>query len=267
MSNTKLGKSGYLILIDESGTLLADAKIPENNFQNIKDLSSSLFSILLKSPNQHHFSTEHLGEDINIARYYLKELKWRFVGAIHSDEMLAPAYSMSQTITVIAFIMVTLFIAMGFWLANRIVQPINRVAEGLRDIAQGDGNLTKRLEIIGRDEVSELAQWFNQFLVLIHQLVVDIKTCASTLNVLANQSGIQIADVKSVSHKQEQSINNVNNLIATMTDIAHQTSNDCQESSTTIMKAEEYSKKGISLISVTVSEVSLLNQSLSESSQ
>jgi methyl-accepting chemotaxis protein len=267
LSNTKLGKSGYLILIDESGTVLADAKTPENNFKNIKDLSSSLFSILQKSPNQHHFSTEHLGEDVDVASYYSKELKWRFVGVIHSDEILAPAYSMSQTITVIAFIMVTLFIVMGFWLANRIVQPINRVAEGLRDIAQGDGNLTKRLEIVGQDEVSELAQWFNQFLDSIHQLVVDIKTCASTLNVVANQSGIQIADVKAVSHKQEQSINNVNNLIATMTDIAHQTSNDCQESSTTIMKTEEYSKKGISLISVTVSEVSSLNQSLSESSQ
>jgi len=267
LSNTKLGESGYIILIDESGTVLADAKTPANNFKNIKDLSSSLFSILQKSPNQHHFSTEHLGEDVDVASYYSKELKWRFVGVIHSDEILAPAYSMSLTITVIAFIMVTLFIAMGFWLANRIVQPINRVAEGLRDIAQGDGNLTKRLEVIGHDEVSELAQWFNQFLDSIHQLVVDIKTCASTLNVVANQSGIQIADVKAVSHKQEQSIDNVNNLIATMTDIAHQTSNDCQESSTTIMKTEEYSKKGISIISVTVSEVSSLNQSLSESSQ
>jgi methyl-accepting chemotaxis protein len=267
LSNTKLGESGYLILIDESGTVLADAKTPENNFKNIKDLSSSLFSILQKSPDQDNFSTEHLGENVDVASYYSKELNWRFVGVIHSDEILAPAYNMSQTITVIALIMVTLFIAMGFWLANRIVQPINRVAEGLRDIAQGDGNLTKRLEIIGQDEVSELAQWFNQFLDSIHQLVVDIKTCASTLNVAANESGIQIADVKAVSHKQEKSIDNVNNLIATMTDIAHQTSNDCQESSTTIMKTEEYSKKGISLISVTVSEVSSLNKSLSESSQ
>lgn len=267
LSNTKLGESGYLVLIDDSGTVLADAKTPENNFKNIKDLSSPLFSILQNSPNQDHFSTEHLGEDVDVASYYSKALKWRFIGVIHSDEILAPAYSMSMTIAVIALIMVTLFIVIGFWLANRIVQPINRVAEGLRDIAQGEGNLTKRLDIIGKDEVSELAQWFNQFLDSIHQLVVDIKACASTLSVAANESGIQIADVKAVSHKQEQSIGNVNNLIATMTDIAHQTSSDCQESSTTIMKTEEYSKKGISLISVTVSEVSLLNESLSESSQ
>ena len=267
LSNTKLGESGYLMLIDESGTILADAKTPMNNFKNIKDLTSPLFSILQNTANQHHFSTEHLGENVEVASYYSAALKWRFVGIIHSDEILAPAYRMSLTIAVIAFIMVTVFIIIGFWLANRIVQPINRVAQGLRDIAQGDGNLTKRLEVIGHDEVSELAQWFNQFLDSIHQLVVDIKTCASTLNVAANAAGMQIADVKTVSHQQEQSINNVNNLITTMTDTAHQTSNDCQESSITIMKTEQFSKKGISLISVTVNEVSSLNQSLSESSQ
>ena len=267
LSNTKLGESGYLMLIDDSGTVLADAKTPENNFKNIKDLSSPLFSILQNTPNQDHFSTEHLGKNVDVASYYSKTLKWRFVGVIHSDEILAPAYRMSMTIAMIALIMVTLFIAIGFWLANRIVQPINRVAQGLRDIAQGEGNLTKRLDIIGQDEVSELAQWFNQFLDSIHQLVVDIKACASTLNVAANESGIQIADVKAVSYQQEQSIDNVNSLIATMTDIAHQTSSDCQESSMTIMKTEEYSKKGTALISVTVSEVSSLNQSLSESSQ
>lgn len=267
LSNTKLGKSGYLILIDDSGTVLADAKTPENNFKNIKDLPSSLFSTLQKTPNRDHFSTQHLGKDVDVASYYSQKLKWRFVGVIHSDEILAPAYSMSMTISVIAFIMVALFITIGFWLANRIVQPINRVAAGLRDIAQGDGDLTTRLAVIGQDEVSELAQWFNQFLDSIHQLVVDIKTCASTLNMAANESGLQIADVKSVSHLQEKSIDNVNNLIANMTDIAHQTSTDCQESSSTIMKTEEFSKEGISLISVTVNEVSSLNQSLSESSQ
>ena len=167
LSNTKLGKSGYLILIDDSGTVLADAKTPENNFKNIKDLPSSLFSTLQKTPNRDHFSTQHLGKDVDVASYYSQKLKWRFVGVIHSDEILAPAYSMSMTISVIAFIMVALFITIGFWLANRIVQPINRVAAGLRDIAQGDGDLTTRLAVIGQDEVSELAQWLTQFINLL----------------------------------------------------------------------------------------------------
>ena len=267
LSNTKLGESGYLILVDEKGTILADSKTPKNNFKNINSLNSPLFKTLAKNPQKSHFKTEHLGTDINVAIYTSNTLKWRFVGVINSDEILAPAYDMSMTIIFIALVMVAIFISMGVWLANRIVLPINNVANGLRDIAQGDGDLTKRLAVDGRDEVSELAQWFNQFLDSIHQLVVDIKSCATTLNETANESGIKIADIKASSHQQEQSLDNANHLIDSMTNTAHQTSTDCQESSMTISKTEEYSQKGNALISITVNEVSSLNQTLSDSSQ
>ncbi len=267
ISNTKLGTSGYLILIDEFGTILADAKTPSNNFKNIKDLKSPLFQSLNDQSKQKHFETRHLDEDINVATYYSPSLKWRFVGVINSDEILAPAYNMSTTIIVIALFMVAVFVGLGVWLANRIVQPINHVAISLKDIAEGKGDLTKRLDIIGKDEVSELAQWFNQFLDSIHQLVVDIKACAVTLNGTANRSSIQISDIKTSSHQQEGSLENANAQIEHMVATAHQISNDCQESSTTINETEEISLKGNNLISLSVDEVSTLNQSLSDSSR
>jgi len=267
ISNTKLGISGYLILIDEFGTVLADAKSPTNNFKNIKDLSSPLYQSLNAQSKQKHFKSRHLNEDINVATYYSPSLKWRFVGVINSDEILAPAYNMSTTIILIALFMVAVFVSLGKWLANRIVQPINHVAIGLKDIANGKGDLTKRLEVIGKDEVSELAQWFNQFLDSIHQLIVDIKSCAVTLNDTANRSSIQISDIKTSSHQQEGSLENANAQIENMAETVHQISNDCQESSTTINETENISLKGNNLISLTVDEVSTLNQSLTDSSR
>jgi len=265
LSSTKLGDSGYMILIDEFGTVLADPKTPANNFKNIKDLSSPLFQSLYKQSSQKNFQTIHKGKDINVATYFSKSLKWRFVGVIDSDEILAPAYQMSTNIIIIALIMVTIFVGFGIWLSNRIVQPINHVAMGLQDIAKGEGNLSKRLDVIGKDEVSELALWFNQFLDSIHQLVVDIKACAATLNDTANDSGAQISDIKTSSHQQESSIENASDQIEQMTATAHQISDDCQECTATISNTEEFSLKGNDLISITVKEVSALNQSLSDS--
>lgn len=266
LSNTKLGESGYLILIDEFGTVLADPKTPKNNFKNIKDLNSPLFKSLHSQPNNNHFKTKHLGKDMNVASYYSPSLKWRFIGVIDSEEILAPAYRMSMTIIVIALLMVALFVALGIWLANRIVQPINHVAMGLQDIAKGEGDLTKRLDVIGKDEVSELAQLFNQFLDSIQKLVVDIKKCASTLHNTANHSSIQISDIKATSHQQESSLENANSQVEQMAATVHQISNDCQESSTAILNTEAVSLKGNSLIAMTVDEVTTLNKSLSDSS-
>jgi methyl-accepting chemotaxis protein len=48
-------------------------------------------------------------------------------------------------------------------MANRITRPIRRAADSLRDISEGDGDLTKRLEVTSQDELGDLATHFNQF--------------------------------------------------------------------------------------------------------
>ena len=44
-----------------------------------------------------------------------------------------------------------------------MVRPIERMAENLNDIAQGEGDLTLRLQVSGHDEIAQLGNSFNQF--------------------------------------------------------------------------------------------------------
>ncbi|MFP3374247.1 HAMP domain-containing protein, partial [Pseudomonas sp. SIMBA_068] len=51
------------------------------------------------------------------------------------------------------------------WLtATGVTRPINNVAAMLKDIASGEGDLTQRLAYAKKDELGELANWFNRFL-------------------------------------------------------------------------------------------------------
>jgi len=267
LDDIKLGETGYLILIDKTGTVLADPKNPKNNFKNIKMLSSPLFTQLKKSPAQLNFSTELNGKSIDVTTYFSEELGWRFVGVIDSAEIMEPTYEMITTITFIAIIMVAVFVALGIWMANKIVLPINRVSDGLRDIAQGEGDLTKRLDVIGNDEIGQLAKWFNQFLDSIHHLVVDIKSRAITLGETASNSSNQISDIKASSHKQEHSIEQAGNITSAMATMAQTVSNDCRSTMEDIEHTERFSNQGNTIISASVEEVNQLSESLTESSQ
>lgn len=51
----------------------------------------------------------------------------------------------------------------SFFFAVRTVQPINTTVTMIRDIAEGDGDLTQRLADDRKDELGELAHWFNSF--------------------------------------------------------------------------------------------------------
>ncbi len=68
------------------------------------------------------------------------------------------------------------------WLVSRyIMRPIQGTIDTLKDIAQGEGDLTKRLNDKSKDELGELAHWFNEFVEKIHRIVSEIASGASTL--------------------------------------------------------------------------------------
>jgi methyl-accepting chemotaxis protein len=62
-----------------------------------------------------------------------------------------------------------------------VLRPINAVVTGLKDIATGDGDLTKRLEIKSKDEIGALAKWFNQFVGNLQSIIRDVASNADEM--------------------------------------------------------------------------------------
>ena len=61
-----------------------------------------------------------------------------------------------------------------FLVAMLVVRPINRVVNRMHDIAAGQGDLTRRLEIHSHDEVGELARWFNTFMDKLQSVIAKV---------------------------------------------------------------------------------------------
>lgn len=64
--------------------------------------------------------------------------------------------------------------AFGVLISRAITKPIHTIVERIKDIAQGEGDLTKRVEVASKDEVGELAKWFNTFVVKVHDIVYEV---------------------------------------------------------------------------------------------
>jgi methyl-accepting chemotaxis protein len=62
-----------------------------------------------------------------------------------------------------------------------IVKPIRRMIDMLKDIAEGEGDLTKRVHDDSGDETEEMANWFNQFIGQIQTIIRDVSKDAATL--------------------------------------------------------------------------------------
>jgi methyl-accepting chemotaxis protein len=79
--------------------------------------------------------------------------------------------------------------AVGIWTARSIVKPLRLLVDRLKDIAQGDGDLTRRLEIAERGEIQDVAFWFNSFVEKLQGIIHDAaETSARVAEVSANLS-------------------------------------------------------------------------------
>ncbi|WP_218934345.1 methyl-accepting chemotaxis protein [Rosistilla ulvae] len=120
-------------------------------------------------------------------------MRWAVVAEVSRDEAFAAAdgmtllsanakrqmFSWSFGLAGLAAACITAF---AFVLSYRLVAPINRSVAMLRDIAEGEGDLTKRLDASRRDELGELAHWFNVFAAKLQSIIRSVTINATTLN-------------------------------------------------------------------------------------
>ncbi|WP_022665203.1 methyl-accepting chemotaxis protein [Desulfospira joergensenii] len=82
----------------------------------------------------------------------------------------------------VSVLVIFILIVLSTLTARGILKPIGQTVEMLKDIAQGEGDLTKRLSVKNKDEIGELSEWFNVFIEKIHTIINSISLNSNRLN-------------------------------------------------------------------------------------
>jgi methyl-accepting chemotaxis protein len=85
---------------------------------------------------------------------------------------------------------------------NGVVNQIRGVSQGLEEISRGRGDLTKRLAIVGKDELTEVSERFNRFISYIQRLLLQIQDVINRLSNMAN-------NISSLTIQSNESIQNI----------------------------------------------------------
>ncbi len=108
----------------------------------------------------------------------------------NSSRQLAENLNVAVISTVIA---IGASLAVLWLLARQIFNPIGHTIRILRDIAEGEGDLTKRLDVSSDNEVGQLAHWFNVFVEKIQAIIQDLSGNAATVDQSSEQL-VQVAE-------------------------------------------------------------------------
>jgi len=96
-------------------------------------------------------------------------------------------------------------IALMFAMVAMLLKPVGQLVHMLKDIAQGEGDLTRRLTIKSHDELGELANWFNLFLDNLHKLIEQVAQTSQHIGQAADSSAqIASSSRQRLEHQREQ---------------------------------------------------------------
>ena len=93
-----------------------------------------------------------------------------------------------------------------FVVRQTIAVPTKRMIALAKDLADGEGDLTMRLDVRSEDEIGEMARWFNKFLDTIHDLVAQVKSSAVQLASASQQLSAAAAQLSDGTQEQAASL-------------------------------------------------------------
>ena len=151
------------------------------------------------------------------------------------------------------------------WLtATGVTRPINSVAAMLKDIASGDGDLTQRLTYSKKDELGELANWFNRFLDKLQPTIAQIKQSITEARGTADQSSAIARQTSEGMQVQFREIDQVATASNEMSATAHDVANSASNAASAARGADQSAREGLSIIEQSTRDITTLAEEVSK---
>jgi methyl-accepting chemotaxis protein len=253
--------TGTLSLISNNGTLSASTRNDEwvgKNISTIEDLSSVItVGDIGKTISEYSNGVFKAIVPLEIGN---TGTQWAVMVTVPDAEVLRESNSSMWILIILSLIGILIALSVVWYISGRIVTPIKQFVVMLKDISQGEGDLTQRVNISGKDEINEMATWFNKFIGNVQEIIRSItettETVASAseeLSAVSNQmlagSEEMVAQSTSVASATEEMSTN----ITTMASAAEEMSVNANE----VAGAAEETSQNMNAVSSAVEEMSV----------
>jgi methyl-accepting chemotaxis protein len=142
-----------------------------------KPFTASSYSEALKSNVEIILKTVKMGTS---------DATWAVMIATTESYIMKEVNQMTRFAIIVAAAALVLSVVVVYFVLNSTTKPIVKVAETLKDISEGEGDLTRSITVSSKDEIGDLALYFNNTIGKIKNLVLVIKKEALSLNNIGN---------------------------------------------------------------------------------
>ena len=280
------GSEGYFFLYKSDGEVLIHGLKPElegQNLWNFKDVDGTLLiQDLMREARAgggfvHYRWKNAQGESAKKLGYatMIPQLDVMIGSGFWADSLDQEIADMDSSISsslsqslwtsvVAAIIALGVVLMLALLVVRSIVGPLHSAVQAMKDIAEGDGDLTARLDAKSDDEIGQLAQAFNAFADQVHELVSSVRSSTRTLFDSASGLKSMMEGASQGVVKQKDESDQVATAMYEMTAAAQQVAGNAAEASRAASGANEQVHDAQGLVQHAVSVMTGLSSQVDE---
>ncbi len=255
---------GYGFLLDNKGQVLShpNAKL---NLKNTSDIFGT------NTPLQSEFTQYEINGESKLISFTkisgIENVDWYLGVVIDKDKAYVSVSNFGQTAAVFMVIGIIAIIIMMQLLLRYLMQPMNRLNDAIKDIAQGEGDLTRRLTVENDDEFGDLSHSFNIFIEKIQHSIEQVKESTEQLDTaiesLVSQTHSSLSMYDDQSKRTDSVAAAINQFSATSMDI----SSNAESASQLAKNADEHSTQNQEALSHSVATIHQLSANMEKAQQ
>ena len=168
---------------------------------------------------------------------------WSIMVATEEDIVLKEVRALTRFTSILAVIVLIVSATIVFISLHYITKPIVTVTDALQDIAEGEGDLTRSINVNSKDEIGNMAHYFNQTLEKIKNLIIKIKEQAITLSDTGDELSNNMSETASAMNEITANIQGIKNRVINQSASVVQTNASMEHVMANINKLNGYIEK------------------------
>ena len=214
-----VGKTGICYILGTSGTTIADRDISlVQNSVNIseeaktnKSLASlaafETMTLKIAEPSVGFYKYKGVKKIASFAK--METTGWTVIINAPINEFMGTVHTLRLSMLGIGAIILVVALVILFFVALAMVKPVNVVVGTLKDIAQGEGDLTVRLPVTGNDEVTDLSEYFNETIAKIGSSISSVGKSSNVMQSIGDELSSNMTETASAINEISANIDGV----------------------------------------------------------
>lgn len=290
----QFGEDGYLFGYDSKGTRLllgGSNKGIGKNFYDAQDAKQNYFirdiikvgrqNGLAEGDNYVDYYFPRLGETKASAKrsYTIYLPRWDMIlgTGLYVDSIDLQIQNMAESlkntrnallwsVAVTALVLSLLLTVIGILLTRSILQPLTSIGNSIRDIAQGGGDLTRRLPSDNNAELGIVAAHMNALLDSLHRMITDILGIAREVGEETFALASSIEQTKKVSIQQHREVEQVATAMTEMSQTSRETAQNAEQAAAAALVASSASTRASDAVQQSCDAMRLLGEEITNAS-